>query len=404
MSGNAQRTPVRSTVRRKLQQDALVDDGETPRAPQYQSSMGPFSALPPSSPGPSQSSRSSAFSTDSQSAKKRKREVSPTKQVDDAQYHKWAIVQKTVENIQKDVDPAIREVVRQIQRIKHGKGIIHHAHATDELKQAVGTGDEELDKDIFTKTGDRRGDPPPIARMDRIKQRSTICAAASASEPDWNNSVHCFVLEESCLSSGLASHVTTTATIEPGLLPELTADNNGVQSRKVDFCIVLQLSRYSNVGQAATLQNINFFNQTKYGPIRFKPITVSIETKLPVEGGAKALVQLETWAQAQIQRLENLHSWVGDPWLVHMPLPLIAVHGDVWKLYYMQQNRDGHGGTMWDCGEFGSTKTLLGTYQVVAGLQALMQWSVEVYQPWFEDNILRRFVKLRTDGQEDAGG
>lgn len=70
------------------------------------------------------------------------------------------------------------------------------------------------------------------------------------------------------------------------------------------------------------------------------------------------------------------------------PLPVLTVQGHTWSLYYLEHDHERDDATLWGCGQFGSTETLLGAYQVVAALQVLMLWAVEVYQPWFEEKIL----------------
>ncbi len=37
---------------------------------------------------------------------------------------------------------------------------------------------------------------------------------------------------------------------------------------------------------------------------------------------------------------------------------------------------------------FGSTESVMGTYKVIAGLQILMLWAVNVWWPWIEEFIV----------------
>ena len=77
----------------------------------------------------------------------------------------------------------------------------------------------------------------------------------------------------------------TTAAIEPQeLVPELT-QRERVQSKKADFAISLELGEDTERRLAqAGIQ----LNQTTYEGVRYNPIVVSIETKLPGEGGSDA--------------------------------------------------------------------------------------------------------------------
>ena len=161
-------------------------------------------------------------------------------------------------------------------------------------------------------------------------------------------------------------------------------------SKKVDFCIALDLHHYDRLGQQLYQGGIRHLNQTDYGPVRYNPIALSIETKLTGEGGVTALVQLSTWASAQVMQLRKLLCWAGsDANPTIPPLPLLTIQGYTWSMYYLEDDQERGGATLWNCGQFGSTETLLGAYQVAAALQTLMYWAAKVYQPWFEENILR---------------
>ena len=60
---------------------------------------------------------------------------------------------------------------------------------------------------------------------------------------------------------------------------------------------------------------------------------------------------------------------------------LLTIQGYTWSLYYLEDDHERGGATLWNCGQFGSTETLVGAYQVAAALQTLMYW--------FEEKILR---------------
>jgi hypothetical protein len=74
---------------------------------------------------------------------------------------------------------------------------------------------------------------------------------------------------------------------------------------------------------------------------------------------------------------------VGDlPFL----LGLLMVQGHKWSLVIA--TRDKGSTIMWTQLEFGCTETMQGTYKVFAGLQELAAWSRNVYQPWWQKNVL----------------
>jgi hypothetical protein len=152
----------------------------------------------------------------------------------------------------------------------------------------------------------------------------------------------------------------------------------------------LDLHNYDQLGQRLYQGGVRHLNQTNYGPVRYNPIALSIETKLPGESGTTALLQLSTWASSQIRQLRNIIRWVGiDGNPTIPPLPLLLIQGHAWFLYYLEHDHERDGATLWSCGLIGTTETLLGAYQVTAALQVLMYWAVKVYQPWLEESILR---------------
>ena len=129
----------------------------------------------------------------------------------------------------------------------------------------------------------------------------------------------------------------TTAAIEPQeLVPEIT-QRERVQSKKADFAISLELGEETERCLAqAGIQ----LNQTTYEGIRFNPIAVSVETKLPGEGGSDAKLQLATWSCSQIAKLRELLALAGNEECSMPPLPLIIIQGHDWHFLCLEDRRD----------------------------------------------------------------
>lgn len=71
-----------------------------------------------------------------------------------------------------------------------------------------------------------------------------------------------------------------------------------------------------------------YINQTSFEPVRYRPIVVSIETKVAGNEN-EATTQLSIWAVAHFKRLQKLMQRSGV--VSEMPvLPLINVQGDEW--------------------------------------------------------------------------
>jgi hypothetical protein len=133
-------------------------------------------------------------------------------------------------------------------------------------------------------------------------------------------------------------------------------------------------------------------NQTDYGPIKNHALALSMESKLLGDGGPDARVQISTWAEAQIKQLRLLLQLARNAMQSIPPLPLLLVQGHEWT-FWCFKDEDGQSGTFYDKGVmFGSTESVLGTYKIIAGLQILMAWAIDVWWPWIEGWIVNPLI------------
>ena len=99
----------------------------------------------------------------------------------------------------------------------------------------------------------------------------------------------------------------------------------------VDYAICIQpnarFEKDVQVSLQALAPNIHSINQTVYAPLRAKPIAVSIETKLPHSGGAKANVQLATWSGAGLHRTRELLNARNCSGHQIPTIPTLSIHG-----------------------------------------------------------------------------
>ena len=194
----------------------------------------------------------------------------------------------------------------------------------------------------------------------------------------------------------------------------------------VDYSLVLCPDYKIHKAILAKLRNggLLSINHSRAEYVRFKPITASIETKRPGidEDGAK--VQLGVWAAAHLERLRMLCG----PDAVLPVLPEVIVQGHDWRLKIASMTGDGdvvcqilfasfvstlnaprcllcsilvsahlvinrsgsskriqvlHGD--WVIGE---TRSVIGVYKILAAIQALAEWSIADFQPWFLREVL----------------
>jgi hypothetical protein len=108
----------------------------------------------------------------------------------------------------------------------------------------------------------------------------------------------------------------------------------------VDYALVLIPDPATHRAILARLRadNLASINHAKAEYVRFKPITVSIETKRPGMDEDSAKVQLGVWAAAHLERLRELCASDAE-----LPfLPEVVVQGHDWRLKIASVTCDGN--------------------------------------------------------------
>ncbi|KAG5749609.1 hypothetical protein H9Q70_007738 [Fusarium xylarioides] len=238
------------------------------------------------------------------------------------------------------------------------------------------------------------------------------CQVYARAEVSWNIQVH-----QPLLQHALASHATVQ--VEPSLTARtlapfspMTSGRGGgsvIESKMIDFCLSLWLNdgkprhlldntnTYAQVypadaklmsaiaekvwSQPSDTQSIN---QTGYPPLQFAPIACNIETKISsIQQDGE--LQLSVWTAAWFQRMAML---VPERIAQHgiVTLPLLYIVGHDWKLSFAswRENRIEIIGSL----VLGDTRTLLGSYTIVAVLRKIGDWIVTVYRAWIEKIFL----------------
>lgn len=143
------------------------------------------------------------------------------------------------------------------------------------------------------------------------------------------------------LLSGFA--LSTTARIEPkSLIPKGHAGRR-VESKMVDFAIYTEpdeaMIEAMRLIAARDPYVTTSLNQTNHAPLRTRPVSVNIETKLTGHDWNKATVQVAIWVAAQFSKLEQLAAEVNKD-IGSLPfLPLIIVQGHDWTFLAATRGR-----------------------------------------------------------------
>ncbi|KAG5795296.1 hypothetical protein H9Q69_005655 [Fusarium xylarioides] len=238
------------------------------------------------------------------------------------------------------------------------------------------------------------------------------CQFYARAEVSWNIQVH-----QPLLQHALASHATVQ--VEPSLTARtlapfspMTSGRGGgsvIENKMIDFCLSLWLNdgkpRYLldntnthaqvNPADAKLMSAIaekvwsqpsdtQSINQTGYPPLQFAPIACNIETKISsIQQDGE--LQLSVWTAAWFQRMAML---VPERIAQHgiVTLPLLYIVGHDWKLSFAswRENRIEIIGSL----VLGDTRTLLGSYTIVAVLRKIGDWIVTVYRAWIEKIFL----------------
>lgn len=131
------------------------------------------------------------------------------------------------------------------------------------------------------------------------------------------------------------------------------------------------------------MKDAQSINQTMFRPLRMAPIVLSIETKTPFSGGETADVQLATWAGAGLTRLRQML----PPSEPIPTIPILSWHGH--HLHLMGLEEQAEANIMYGKLPLGNSHTLLGIFQMIKGIEILLDWANTEYREWFFDNIIR---------------
>lgn len=244
----------------------------------------------------------------------------------------------------------------------------------------------------------------------RIVSTAQDCQAHTRAEVSWNMKVHQPLLEHA-----LSGH--PTVQVEPSLTARILAPfspvtggrggGSVIENKMIDFCLTLWLddgnprqvidkSNTQSPSADARLMsaiaervwsqssNAQSVNQTGYPPLQFAPIACNIETKTTgIQQDGE--LQLSVWTAAWYQRMTMLvPERIGQHGIVTVPLLYIIGHD--WKLSFASWRED----RIKIIGSLvlGDTRTLLGTYTIVAVLRKIGDWIATVYRAWIEKIFL----------------
>lgn len=295
------------------------------------------------------------------------------------------------------------DLLRDLERIKQGLGVIPSSVKAFCTTQHLGS---KLEAKYFS-SPNMAGEMTWEAMEERVYEWRRVCDLRDAAlecqrsqlyEAAWNAEVHSTVLRLALRrrreKSGVWYQDVTTARMLPTCLyprpssAEMAFSRTG--SKKVDYAIVLEPSESlkTRIRDKVEREIFGSINHTAQEHMRYQPIAVSIETKLPGESKREADKQLLVWVSGHFTRLRQLLSTKQSQTIP--ALPLLLVQGHDWKLYMakVSENPLERKLNLFQEMTIGSTASIVGIYTLIAALRRLAEWAEKKYRPWFVESIL----------------
>ncbi|KAJ4307436.1 hypothetical protein N0V84_012740 [Fusarium piperis] len=171
-----------------------------------------------------------------------------------------------------------------------------------------------------------------LAVLREIEQVAEACRAQGASEAAWNVDVHGPLLKLALAPfQSLSRDILTHARISKLFVPEMKASSHYdfTRSKMIDWGIRVRpppstLSRIQALVDELP-DSQSSVNQTVYGPVRYEPIAISIESKIAIGTLEEARLQLGVWVAAGHRRMRALLPANQEP-IITLPLILIMEH------------------------------------------------------------------------------
>ncbi|KAF4886524.1 hypothetical protein CGCF415_v015119 [Colletotrichum fructicola] len=311
------------------------------------------------------------------------------------------------------------DMFEKMEYLDNNEGLLPEAMRPVFLEYTKNRKVSRIGNAAFDNSGQRDalGPTPPIDHVLDLVHEAMRCQELVHTEHTWNCSVHFPLLK-------LALHgadgrkrqlVDFDSCTHAKPLAAYRSKSGSSTTHMVDFCINL-CPRQAGSHHAPAVEAIdvlrteltdNSINHTGHNPLLRDPISVSIETKRPDEGGQKQALQMGVWQTAQWRHLEKLVQMRlaanGEPPQTRQErchevlgqldyLPAVLVRGHDW--YFAATMREGHKKILWREVSMGSTRNVLGIYRIIYAIQLLAEYSRDHFWPWY----LRAVLGISTAG------
>ncbi|KAK2051149.1 hypothetical protein LY76DRAFT_420270 [Colletotrichum caudatum] len=226
-------------------------------------------------------------------------------------------------------------------------------------------------------------------RLVHISEKSVECMERLDYEAGWNDRVHAPLLEVALETPAQAPFPSLFfRNITASLISSAVLQQDAVlKDTKVDYGIFLRptgpddelsilIDNYIRANPFATMTHTTLPDKPR------TPLAISIETKSLSAKLNSGPAQLALWLRAQYQHLSQFASAAGASDDCALPImPVILVLGDEWRVHFARRTADNL--FIHESINIGSSHTLVGCYQIIAGLRRLAVWARSDYQDWW---------------------
>ena len=159
----------------------------------------------------------------------------------------------------------------------------------------------------------------------------------------------------------------------------------------VDYALVIKPNKALEKRIKNTLKDLpkisQSVNQTNHPPVRWTPIILNIETKLPWTGGETADIQHSVWGGAGITKLDQMLATNRSSKQQIPTIPVVTFYGHCLMLSALRKGDEENHliGKM----VMGSTETIEGTFQIVKALDYLVNWGNTTYREWYFQHAIK---------------
>ncbi|KAF5020446.1 hypothetical protein F66182_7525 [Fusarium sp. NRRL 66182] len=375
---------------------ANADDEQTPRAESTSTSQ-PFANAPNLAARSDASSFASRSDTStSRDSKRSKRSQSPTKlfPMYGPEGHRLVRDSLSAAAPRHSLSPSMSLLFRDINDVARSIGIIPRSikAALDRHLERSMSFDRVYDWMFFEDTSDVddmdesltwASKREVLRRALRIADQSGHCSQMLSDESAWNSLVHSPLLElfvhdmYDCPGQEMLDYMSCTTTNIDSVYHRFPD-----AASRVDY-VVRFLPDQDPACHGSNIM-APCFNWTTDRLLQQSPIAFSIGTKRYGGNTAKGEQQIGIWHAAQ---WEFLMSRSGPDAISKLDfLAAVVVQGHIWSLVVTTRNQ---GTTTVICSvEFGNNSSVIGVFQVMAGLRRLRTWALEVLWPWYKDSGL----------------